>query len=116
MGHWVEGAKAEALRDQEKVRRENSRRLRGCRLSVWRGTRHHCRRTRLCCWRISNGCVQVGDGIVEQPKGFVVGFIGDLGLGGSDGTKGEEHVDVDGNHIVEESTSDLLDNADNIWQ
>ena len=35
---------------------------------------------------VSNGRVRVCDGIIEQPQGFVIIFVGAPGLGCSDGT------------------------------
>ena len=51
--------------------------------------------------RVANGRVRVRGGIIEQPQGFVICFVGALGLGCSDGTKGDNHGDVDGDSIVE---------------
>ena len=50
---------------------------------------------------VANGRVQVSGGIIEQPQGFVICFDDDLGLGCSDGTKDNEHSDVDSDRIVE---------------
>ena len=66
--------------------------------------------------RVANGCVQVRNGIVDQPQGFVVCFFCALGLGCSNGTKGDKHGDVDGNHIVEESSENMLDKVDGLWR
>ena len=65
---------------------------------------------------VANGCIQVTGGIVEKPQGFVVCFVGALGLGCSNGIEGSEHGDVDGNCIVEESPNDLLDKMDSLWR
>ena len=50
---------------------------------------------------VADGRVRVRGGIIEQPQGFVICFVGALGLGCSDGTKGDDHGDVDGDSIVE---------------
>ena len=65
---------------------------------------------------VANGRFWVSGGIVEQPQGFVVCFVGALGLGCSDGTEGDEHGDVDGDLIVEESPNNLLEKADGLWR
>ena len=64
----------------------------------------------------ANGRVRVSGGMVDQPQVFVVCFVGALGLGCSSGTKGDEHGDVDGNHIVEESPNNLLEKVDGLWR
>ena len=65
---------------------------------------------------VANGRVRVSDSIVEQPQGFVMCFVGSLGLGCSDRTKGDEHGDVDSYFILEESPADLLYKVDGLWQ
>ena len=65
---------------------------------------------------VVNGRVQVSGGIVEQPQGFVVCFFCALGLDCSDRDKGDEHGDVDGNCIVEESPDNLMYMADGLWR
>ena len=65
---------------------------------------------------VANGRVRVCGGIIEQPQGFVICFFGALGLSFSDGTKGNEHGDVDSNCIVEEIPEDLLNKADGVWK
>ena len=65
---------------------------------------------------VANGCIQVTGGIVEKPQGFVVCFVGALGLGCSDGTDGGEHGDVDGDHIVEEIPNNILEKSDGLWR
>ena len=45
--------------------------------------------------RVANDRVRVRGGIIDQPQDFVICFVGVLGLGCSDGTEGDEHVDVD---------------------
>ena len=64
--------------------------------------------------RLANGHVRVIAGIVEEPQGFIVCFVGAMGLGCSDGTKGDEHGDIESNHIVEESSDDLLYKVDGL--
>ena len=65
---------------------------------------------------VANGCIRVSGKIVEQYQGFVVCFFGALGLGCSDGTKGNEHGDVDSDRIVEEISVDLLYKVDGLWR
>ena len=55
-------------------------------------------------------------GIFEQPRGFIISFVGALGLGCSNGTESDEHGDVNGDCIVEESTENLLNKADGLWR
>ena len=66
--------------------------------------------------RVASGRVRVRGGIIDQPQGFVICFVGALGLGCSNGTEGDEHGDVNGNHIIEESPDNLLNKADGIWR
>ena len=65
---------------------------------------------------VANGRVRVSGSIVDQLQGFVLCFVGSLGLGCSNGTEGDKNGDVDGDHIVEESTSNLLYKADDLWR
>ena len=64
---------------------------------------------------VANVRVRMNGGIVDQQQGFVVCFVSALGLGCSDGTKGDEHGDVNGDRMVEESTENLLEKADGLW-
>ena len=66
--------------------------------------------------RAANGRVRVRGGIIEQPQDFVICVVSVLGLGCSNGTKGNEHGDVDGDHIVEESPGNLLNKVDSLWR
>ena len=63
---------------------------------------------------VANGCVRVSGGIVDQPQGFVVCFVGALRLGCSNGTEGDKHGDVNIDHIVEESPDNMLDKANGL--
>ena len=65
---------------------------------------------------VANGRVWVRGGIIEQLQGFVICFVGDLGLGSNDGTQGDENGDVDGDHIVHEIPDELLNKADGLWR
>ena len=65
---------------------------------------------------VANSRVRVRGGIIEQTPGFVICFLGALGLGCSDGTKGDKHGDVNGHLIIEESPEDLLNKAGGIWR
>ena len=64
---------------------------------------------------VANGRVRVRGGIIEQPQGFFKSFFGALGLVCSYGTEGDEHGDVNGDRIIEESTDNMLNKADSIW-
>ena len=65
---------------------------------------------------VGSGYVRVRGDIIEQPQGFVISFVGYLGLGCSDGTNSYNNGDVDGDRIVEESTNDLLNKVYGIWR
>ena len=65
---------------------------------------------------VANCHVRVCGGIIEQPQGFIICVVGTLGLGCSDGTKGDGHGDVGGDRIVEESPNDLLNKAGGLWR
>ena len=64
----------------------------------------------------ANGRVQVRGSIIEKPQGFVVCFVGDLGLGCIDGTKGNDNGDVNGDCVAEDSTNNMLNKADVLWR
>ena len=53
--------------------------------------------------------IGVGGGIVEEPEHFGEGFLGGVGLCGSDRAKSDQHSAVDSHGVVEKSAGDLLD-------